>query len=510
MFATLLYVLAALTLYLILPLSELSLDKQPQHTAFNHVNVVDVNSGEVLRDMSILVEGNTIKAVTPSQSATIPDGYKKIDARGKYVIPGLWDMHTHSIKVSPQIHHPLYIAHGVTSVRDLSGCMDQDDSFWACIEDRQLWSAQALSGKRVSPRYALQSSYQVDGGDEVPSGFAEFFKLNNLEDARQLVAFYQNKGADFIKIHAGVSLEQYDYLTQALQNSPLSLVGHKPLKVSLQHAIRAGQKSLEHGRIFLFACSPLGETLSQQSDPYQFYTPEFQRQLLQTQDPSPCQQIMAQMADSNSWWVPTLTTLKSSAYAKELMGFTEEKFEYVPTLMKSLFWQNDLKNVLNKGLDQQQQFVHKDFYHQAQHYLPQAQQRGVKILVGTDTLDTAVVAGQSLHDEMLSMVEAGMSPFEVLRAATISAAEFANQADKYGSVEAGKVADLVWLNANPLQDIRHTQQIDAVMFNGIYYQHRDIKTMKTYAKEQAQSIRLNTHYLSSVIASPLMRQQIAD
>jgi len=510
MFATLVYLLAALSLYLILPLSELSLEKQQHNIVFNHVNVVDVQSGEVLNDMSILIEANTIKAVTPSKDVDVPSGYKQFDGKGKFVIPGLWDMHTHSIKVSPQIHHPLYIAHGVTSVRDLSGCMDRNDSFWACINDRQLWSQEAQAGTRISPRYALQSSYQVDGGNEVPEGFAEFFKITNQEDANELVNFYHNKGADFIKIHAGLSMQQYDWLTQALHDSPLALVGHKPLQVPLKHAIQSGQKSLEHGRIFLFACSPLGKVLSEHQDPYQLYTAQFQRNLLNTQDDTQCQQIMDKMAHSSSWWVPTLTTLKSSAYANELMGFEDKKFDYIPALMKSLFWQNDLNNALSKGMDAQQNFVHKDFYNQAKHYLAQAEQHGVKILVGTDTLDTSVIAGLSVHDEMASMVEAGMSPIDVLKAATISAAQFAEQDDKYGSIHAGKVADLVLLNANPLNDIRHTQNIDSVVFNGIYYQQRDIKTLKSFAQQQAQSIRLNAHYLASIVGSPLMRQQIAD
>lgn len=510
MLTTILTLLSVLSLYLFSPLGTLSNESEQVNTVFNNVNIIDVSSGNIQYEMSIAVAQGIIKNIGPTKSFETLTGYRSVNANGKFVIPGLWDMHTHSLKISPQIHHPLYIGNGVTSVRDLSGCMNKDDSFWACIEDRKIWTKEALKGQRISPRYALQSSYQVDGGAEVPDGYSDFFRINSQADANELVKYYESKGADFVKIHAGVSQLQYDYLVSALQASKLYLVGHKPLKVSLTDALASGQRSLEHGRIFLFACSPSGKWLREHATPYKAYNADFQRQLLQTQDAEKCQGLMKSMAITQSWWVPTLTTLKSSAFAQEYIKLEDKNFEYVPYLMKELFWKNDLKNALEKGKDSQQNFVHNDFYEKAKQYLAKAHQNGVKVLVGTDTLDTAVVAGVSVHDEMMSLVEAGLLPIDALRAATISAARFASQEKKYGSIEVGKVADLVLLNANPLLNIANTKDIDSVIFNGIYFQQQQLTAFKQFVKDQAQSAKLNAHYLASVIMSPLMRQQIAD
>ena len=145
----------------------------------SHVNIIDVANDSVISDQSIVVENNRITRIVSSDSIANIDGFTVINAEGKYAMPGLWDMHTHSLKLSPQLHHPLFVGHGITSIRDMSGCLTDDDSYWACPQDRSLWQQQTIRGERVSPRYALQSSYQTNGGNEVPAAYPDFFRLEH-------------------------------------------------------------------------------------------------------------------------------------------------------------------------------------------------------------------------------------------------------------------------------------------------------------------------------------------
>ena len=111
--------------------------------AIENVNVVDVRDGSVLEDTTVLISDGNILDIIPSDNYRKNPEFTSIIAKGKYMIPALWDMHTHSLKLSPQIHHPLFIANGVSAVRDMSGCMDRQDNYWACIEDRIQWTNEA-------------------------------------------------------------------------------------------------------------------------------------------------------------------------------------------------------------------------------------------------------------------------------------------------------------------------------------------------------------------------------
>jgi hypothetical protein len=133
-------------------------------------------------------------------------------------------------------------------------CLSSDDSYWACPEDRALWEQQAISGERMSPRYPLQSSYQTNGGSEVPKASPGFFQLTDREDARKLVNFYTEQNVDFIKTYTELSPEQFDNLVEAAARNEIALAGHKPLTVTLVHALQVGMKSIEHGRLFMFEC----------------------------------------------------------------------------------------------------------------------------------------------------------------------------------------------------------------------------------------------------------------
>jgi hypothetical protein len=478
--------------------------------AITGVKVIDTLTGTVSTESAVLIRDGRIVNVLADNHDEKLSGFTEIPADGKYLIPGLWDMHTHSLKLSPYIHHPLFIRHGVTSVRDMSGCLSEDDSYWACPDDRSLWEQEALDGARVSPRYPLQSSYQTNGGNEVPADFPDFFRLASDNDAQQLVSFYQNEGVDFIKTYTELSKTQYDSLASHAAEAGVAIAGHKPISVSLNHALATGMRSIEHGRLFAFECYEDIAAFRELQNPISHYNADFMRDMLNSQDAETCRGEMNAMAQSSTWWVPTLTTLRMSAEAKNPLFRDDVRLQYIPAVVQKLLWEPDINRAVSKGDDSQGTYVHADFYALAASHIALAQESGISIMSGTDNIDTWVFTGASLHDELAYFVEAGLTPFEALRTATILPARFAGLEQELGSVDIGKRADLVLLNANPLDNISNSADIHAVFFNGRYFNAQALEKLDRYVVDMAGSLRVNIRFLYDLIASPLMRIQLAD
>lgn len=499
-----------LVLQAFLPLKSAPLVGISGNYSLSRVNIVDTISGDILNDMTVLISQGRISDIMPGGDYQPRPGFVDIPAHDKYLLPGLWDMHTHSLKLSPQLHHPLFLRYGITSVRDLSGCLNEDDSYWACPRDRKLWEQQAVSGERVSPRYPLQSSYQTNGGNEVPEGYPDFFRLADEADAQALVDFYAARNVDFIKTYTELSAQQYKDLAMYAQSRGLAIAGHKPLAVSLVQALAAGMQSIEHGRVFMFECFEGIEAFRQLDNPISHYNAQFIRSMLQNQDKDECSDLMGAMASSGTSWVPTLTTLRMSAMAREPSFRQDARLEYIPYIVYKLLWEPDINRASQKGNDQEGRFVHADFYAAASAQVGLANRLGVELLAGTDNIDTYVFTGASLHDELGMLVAAGLTPHEAIQTATIKPARFSGLDHQYGSVEVGKHADLVLLNANPLSDIAHTSDIYAVFFAGQYFDQDALDVLENFVVDMAHSLRVNIRFLSDMLASPLMRAQLAD
>ena len=173
-------------------------------------------------------------------------------------------------------------------------------------------------------------------------------------------------------------------------------------------------------------------------------------------------------------------------------------------------WIPDANGKLADGADETGQNVYGAMYDLALKNVGQAHAAGVRLLTGTDTFDTYVFPGFSTHDELANLVEAGLAPSAALKTATIDAAIFSGVQENFGSIEVGKVADMILLNADPLSDIRNTQLVEGVFFNGQFFDRTALNRLLEFAEERASSFHHNLHLFWAAINSPLLRVQFAD
>lgn len=474
------------------------------------VAIVDVRKGRIVSSQDVIIRDGRVLSIGATSDRTPAAALHVIDGRGKFLSPALWDMHTHSFKISPQFHHPLLIANGVLGVRDMSGCLSENDSFWACIEDRKSWNRATESKAGLSPRYILQSSYQTNGGSEVPDGFPGLFKANDVANIEKLVAFNKKAGADFIKTYSELSPEAFKALSRHAEAQGLGIAGHLPLRVSLSEAMAAKLQTIEHPRLFLIECYKGRDQFRALANPQSAYNTEFKAELVDRHDAEHCRKMFGEMARSATSWTPTLQVLQLGAKASDRAFREDPRLRYIPAVIRSGIWDDDADQLAKWSTTKQGRNIDTELYALAMKNLVEAHQAGVKILVGTDTGDSYIFPGFALHDEMAEFVKAGLSPQEVLRMATIDAARFSRADDKFGSVEVGKAADLILIAANPYDDIRNAQKIDGVFFSGRYFDRAALDRLLDFAEQQAGSVRLNIRLVWDALTSPLMRVQLAD
>lgn len=485
------------------------------------VHILDVETGRIRYRQAVWIDDGRISRIAdapprtgaqaqpgPLGMARLADGRLRIDARGRFLLPGLADMHTHSLQVSPQLHHPLWIAAGVTTVRDLSGCMLEPDSYHACTADRQRWQRELQAGRATAPNYRQHGSYALNGGAEVPPHYPPFFQLRSPADAKAVAEHYRKQGTDFLKVYEQLGAQQYRWLAAAAREAGLGIAGHQPWLVPYGDMLAAGQRSVEHGRVFLYACADAATALRQGPLPRSLSAEQW-RAILRSQNPAACGERMREMAAAGTWWSPTLLTLQLGARADEPAFRQDDRLAYVPQVLRWL-WQGDADRMARIARDTDGVNVHAGMLALAQSQVKAAHAAGVGILAGTDTPDSYVFAGSGLHDELALYVRAGLTPLQALQTATINPAVFAGIADRTGSVAVGKTADLLLVGRNPLLDLPALRRPDAVIVAGHLYPRSVLQALERFSREQAASLKLNLHLAWDMAASPPMRRQFAD
>ena len=487
------------------PLDRPAAARDVHRLLINNVAIVDVESGRVRANQHILIKAGEI--VSTGQALTIPD-VETVDARGLYAIPGLFDMHVHSFKMAPELMHPLFVAAGVTAVRDMGGCIGLADAWVACVEDKRSWHESVARGEHVGPRYDHVTGLAIDGGAELPDGVPVEYGAATATGARARVTYDAARGIDFLKPYTMLPPEGYFALAEAARESDLYLAGHQPLAVSALEAISAGQRSIEHAFLFIWDCFPDMAELRQAENARSVYTHELRKRMLREHDPGLCSIIHDAMRSAEVAYVPTHTTRKHDAYASDAEFHDDDRLQYVPAPLR-IFWRQDADNMADRagadGLDS-----YREFYEFGLQQTGVAHRAGVKIMAGTDTPDSYVFTGTGLHDELVHLQRAGLAPVDALRAATSVPAEFLGMAGRAGTIAAGARADIVLLTENPLSDIRAVRSVDTVVLAGRVYDRQTLDSMLETVADNAGSWSMWPKFAWQMVRSPIMLKQFAD
>ena len=447
---------------------------EPAPLVFRNVTVIDGTGAPPAPGMAVVVERGRITAVTPLARLRLPPRARVVDATGRFLIAGLWDMHVHtsSVPVSPvargdaafrsnsRYYLPLFVAWGVTSVRDMSGT----------LELLLAWRDSVRAGALLGPRMVITGA-KLGGSKPVASGAP--YPLRNEADLRNAVRALKRAGADFVKV-AGLPGKWVAALAEECRLQGLQWVGHLPDGMTLPDASRAGQHSVEHLDGALLAQSSREAELRRREKRQDAWWTrwlarlhltnpdgsrvEVRRAALASPDAARAENLYALLAHQQTWQVPTLTELRDLYRVGEPEPFAEERREYTPPPRLRdgpVLWERD--PALARRYFARQMGIVGEMY-----------RAGVPILAGTDTPGTDRIPGFSLAEELELLVRAGLPPLAALQSATREPARFLGLQDSLGTVEAGKLADLVVLDADPLRDIRNVHRVHAVVLAGRY------------------------------------------
>jgi imidazolonepropionase-like amidohydrolase len=438
----------------------------PPSLAITHVTLIDVTGAAAKPDMTVFIADEKIAAIGPSKSIFVPSGTKTLDAAGKFLIPGLVDMHVHLTGAgeptgSREFILPLLLANGITTVRDMGGDLNSLVALRREIE----------SGLLQAPRIFFAGPY-LDGS---PPFFQPSLVVTNSAEAAADVHSLTSRGADFIKVQSNLSRDAYFAIAKVCRSEQITFVGHVPDRVTAAEASDAGQKSIEHLTGVLRACSsdePLLIRKQFAAGPKKGTTGQsrdrelaWQRQLLDSYSDQQAAALIEKFLHNKTWQVPTLILLRNDAYPTPETDPTHDpRRKYIP-LQVLANWEKGTKD-RDKGATPEEFALRAGLIQASLRIVGKMNAAGVLIMAGTDTTAPFVFPGSSLHEELGLLVRAGLTPMQALQAATKLPAEFLGRLQTQGTIELGKSADLVLLDANPLDDIQNTQKIRTVILRG--------------------------------------------
>ncbi len=450
-------------------------------------SIIDVKSGKTITNRQILIQNNKIKTID-SLIIDIPKNIKTINANGQYLMPSLWDMHIHTLSLSPQLHFPLLIASGVTNVRDMgdgdSWISDVDDN---SERDKSKWEQLLLNENLLLPKIHQATSFHVEELDEIN-------KDNYKQKVSELIGKLKNRGEPFVKVQLE-SAEIPDFIFYELQleakKQGIPILGHLSPNLNVNQVLDNGFTSIEHA----WALIPHFT-----KNKKKFKSDITQKQYdLTNQDTTIANDILQRMANKKTYYTPTHITSNRKEYLAFDPKFNENPNNVYIENVQLFFWKT-LNWFHTKGYDKETDLpVLKRYYEQGLQITNWAHKNGVKILAGTDALDRNVYHGISLHEELQEMVKAGLSNAEALRTATLYPAEYYQITKDYGSIEVGKIAEFVLLEKNPLENIENTKTISTVYYNGRLYNSEDLEQMKSFVKKQAKSFGITCKFIWNMI-----------
>lgn len=436
--------------------------------AITNVSVVPMTGPTVLGDSTVLVRDGRIVAVGPSASLSVPAGTRRIDGRGKFLIPGLADMHVHlfSDEEAPKSaavdELGVMLANGVTAIRLMIG-----------TPEHLALRREIQAGRMLGPQLWIASP-QFTGRNDINARV-----VTTPEEAQTAVKEAADQGYDFIKLTLFIPPPVFEAVVAEAARNGIRVVGHVDPRVGVERALAAGQH-IEHLDNYM-------ETILADSAPSRvsvsdrgvFYPKNWES--LDHVDDAKILKIAEATARARVWTCPTLTLMKK-AFG---LGSTDEEIHARPDWLlmppkhratyvaaHERYWKNPPSETRRKR------------YVDVRNRLVKAiSDAGGRILAGSDAPEWLLGYGYTLHREMENLVDAGLTPYQALAAATRNPAEFLHALSEWGTIEPGKRADLVLLSANPLDNIRNTTRIEAVSMGGRWMERPELERMvQTAAK----------------------------
>lgn len=428
-----------------------------QSLVIAHVSIIDATGRAPMADMTVIVRDGRIIELGPSNNVRVPHEAQIINGAGKFLIPGLWDMHVHLAGVSAnpawskEIVLPLYLANGITGMRDMG----------SDLQVIKAWRKEIADGALPGPRIISPGPMLTRRKSKQP----ETLGVTNADEAVAAVRSLKQQGADFIKI-ISLAREPYLALADEAKKQNIAFAGHVPEAITAAEASDAGQKSIEHLSGILIACSSREDEL-RAARTAAFAKPDgaaFARiitETLDSYDASKAAALFARFVKNGTWQAPTLVWSRVEAYMDKASA-DDTRLKYLPRAVRAE-WQ---PTKLTANTKPEEFALQQRVFAKYLEIVGAMQRAGVQIIAGSDSLDPYVFPGFSLHEELTLLVKSGLTPMEALQAATRNAAKYLGLLNDYGTVEKGKIADLVLLDASPLADITNTQKISAVILGG--------------------------------------------
>ena len=428
--------------------------------AIVNVNVIPMDRERVLANQTVIVRNGIISAIGDSRRISVPKGARRIEGRNKFLIPGLMDMHVHLMSDEDEFPNALaedelkvMLAHGVTPIRLMTGTPEQ-----------LVLRARAARGEIISPTIYAASPQFI--GKKSNNAYV----VTNESEARESVRQAKRDGYDFLKITTNVKAEVYEAIVDEAAKQNIRVIGHADSRsVGLARALKAGQQ-IEHLDSYLEALLPDNAPIKGSVSDIYLYNPK-NWESIDYLDESKIPEIAKATVASNPFCTPTLTLFKYTFG----IGRTEESIRaqpdarfYPPKVMD--FWLGVNKRYWSTvGAAPQSAERHARYVEIRNKIVRAIHAAGGKIMAGSDSPEWILLYGFSLHRELKTLNEAGLSTFTVLSAATRNPAEFFGALKQTGTIEVGKRADMVLLEANPLADISNTEKRAGVMLKGRYF-----------------------------------------
>jgi len=433
-----------------------------------HVTVIDTKTGNESQDRTVVISGERISEVRDGKAVKPPAGVKVVDGTGKYLIPGLWDMHVHTWDYDSTF--PLYIANGVTGVRDMFGPPDANK-----------FRSELAAKKVVAPHFYLASPI-VDGHPKV---WPTSIEVNTPVEAREVVDEQTRRGADFIKVYSRLSRESYFAIIEESRRQKIPVEGHVPSLITAWEASNANQKSFEHLGGIPLACSSREEELRPKiAAANSRERSRLAAEASRSHSEEKCQRLFREFKKNSTWQVPTLTVNRSFAMLTDEQFRRDDRLRFFGGDYQTWLVAKDdfrLKTWMAEDFA-----IQRELFAYDQRLVGAMFRAGVPMLAGTDAGNPFCFPGFSLHDELALMVESGVNPLGALQSATRNPALFMDATDKYGSVATGKIADLVLLDADPLEDIHNTTKISEVFLAGKEFDRVELDQMLRTAEASAK------------------------